>query len=119
MSHTYVPNSAKVAGWHIRSALAKPLNTLPTTEFIRAWSAIAYLFPGLHPDGFEDAESGWPRIPKRFAKEAWRRADADEISDEELYPSDSVWAGIFDRMRVHLPVELERRVQLASEFGRV
>jgi len=26
----------------------------------RAWSSAACLFPGLHPDGFEDADSGWP-----------------------------------------------------------
>jgi len=39
---------------------------------------------GLHPDGFEDAESGWPRVLRRFAAEAWRRAEADELDDAEL-----------------------------------
>ena len=29
----------------------------------------------MYPDGYEDAESGWPSILKRFAAEAWRRAE--------------------------------------------
>lgn len=33
-------------------------------------SAVLYLFPGLHPDGYEDGGSGWPRALKRFAVEA-------------------------------------------------
>ncbi len=56
-------------------ALAGPLEQLPKSSFVRAWSSIAYLFPGLHPDGFEGAESGWPHVVRRFAAEAWRRAD--------------------------------------------
>jgi len=43
------------------------------------------LFPGLHPDGFEEADSGWPRVLRRVAAEAWRRAEAGELSDDELY----------------------------------
>jgi hypothetical protein len=38
----------------------------------------------LYPDRFEDAESGWPRVLRRFAAEAWRRAEASELADEEL-----------------------------------
>ena len=58
---------------------------LPKPAFVRAWSAIAYLHPGLHPDGYEAADSGWPRGLRRFAAEAWRRADAGELTDNELY----------------------------------
>ena len=82
-------------------------------HFVRAWSAVAYLFPGLHPDGFEDDESGWPRVLKAFAEEAWRRADIGRLSDDELYCSDAQWAGLYDRMSSHLPGETERRVELA------
>ena len=46
---------------------------------------MAYLHPGLHPDGYESADSGWPRVLRRFAAEAWRRADAGELIDNELY----------------------------------
>jgi hypothetical protein len=58
---------------------------MPKETVVRAWCAIAYLYPGLHPDGCEDFESGWPRVLRRFAAEAWRRADAGELTDNELY----------------------------------
>jgi hypothetical protein len=69
----------------------------------------------LHPDGFEDADSGWPRVLKRFAAE--RRADAGELADEELYPSDAQWSGLYDRMFPHKPDEMERRLALAADYG--
>jgi hypothetical protein len=80
---------------------------------------VAYLFPGLHPDGFEDADSGWPRVLKRFAAEAWRRADAGELTDEEMYPSDAQWSGLYDQMHTHEPDEMERRFALAADFGEI
>jgi len=83
----------------------------------RALSSVAYLFPGLHPDGFEAADSGWPRGLKRFAAEAWRRADAGELSDHELYCSDAQWCGLYGRMHTHTPDEMERRFALAADFG--
>ena len=86
-------------------------------EFLRAWCSLAYLFPGLHPDGFDDPDSGWPRVLKRFAAEAWRRAEADELADEELYPSDSQWSGLYDRMHSHEPDEMDRRLALAADYG--
>ena len=73
---------------------------------------------GLRPDGYEDADSGWPRVLKRFAAEAWRRADAGELSDEELYPCDSQWSGLYDRIFPHKADEMERRLALAVDFGR-
>src|SRR5438874_8779449 len=117
-SSVYIPNSLKAAGAQLRLALSKPLEQLPKASFVQSWCSIAYLYPGLHPDGFEDQESGWPRVFRRFAAEAWRRAQAGEIADEELYPSDASWSGIYDRMILHLPEETERRLELASEFGR-
>lgn len=65
-TYNYVPDSFRSAGRHIRMALPMPLGQLPKKTFIRAWSSIAYLFPGLHPDGFDDAGSGWPRVLRRF-----------------------------------------------------
>jgi hypothetical protein len=84
---------------------------------LRAWNSVAYLFSGLHPDGFEDADSGWPRVLKYFAVEAWRRIEADEITEEELYPCDSQWCGLYDRMHTHEPDEMERRLALAADYG--
>jgi len=113
----FIPNRLHSAGRELRLALGCPLNELPHETFVRAWCSIVYLFPGLHPDGFEDADSGWPRILKRFAAEAWRRADAGELADEELYPSDAQWSGLYDRMFPHTADEMERRLALAADHG--
>ena len=113
----YIPSCLRAAGHELRSALHKPFQQQTDHEFVRAWCCVAYLFPGLHPDGFEDADSGWPRVLRRFAAEAWHRAEAGRLTDEELYPGDAQWCGIFDRMQVHLPDETQRRVELAAAFG--
>jgi hypothetical protein len=81
------------------------------------WCIIACLFPGLYPNGYEAADSGWPRMLKSFAAEAWRRAEAGELADEELYPSDSQWSGLYDRMFPHTADEMERRLALAADYG--
>ena len=75
------------------------------------------LFPGLHPDGYEDADSGWPSVLKPFAAEAWRRAERDELTDAELYTSSAQWCGLYDRMHLHEADETFRRLALAADFG--
>ena len=35
--------------------------------------------------GYECEDSGWPHVPRRFAAEAWKRAEAGELTDNELY----------------------------------
>jgi hypothetical protein len=86
-------------------------------KFLRAWNCVAYLFPGLHPDGFEDADSGWPRALQRFAAEAWKRIEAGEMSEDELYPCDAQWCGLYDRMHTHEQDEIDRRLALAADYG--
>ena len=113
----YIPDLTRAAAAELRIALVQSLETLPKPDFVRAWSSIAYLFPGLHPDGFEDADSGWPRILKRFAAEAWRRVEAGEITEDELYPCDAQWCGLYDRMHTHEPDEIDRRLALAADYG--
>jgi hypothetical protein len=88
-----------------------------TKTKVHAWSSVACLFPGLHPDGFEAADSGWPRGLQRFAAEAWRRVEAGEIIGEELYPGDAQWCGLYDRMFPHTADEMERRLALAADYG--
>ena len=79
--------------------------------FLRGWFALFYLFPGLHPDnaldhgdpdavwspgqlplpGLEDfaarrfARSGWPVALELLGREAWRRYEAGELSEEDFY----------------------------------
>jgi hypothetical protein len=88
-----------------------------TKPKVRAWSSVAYLFPGLHPDGFAAAASGWPRGWQRIAAEAWRRVEAGEITEAELYPSDVQWCGLYDRMFPHTADEKSRRLALAADYG--
>ena len=47
-------------------------------------SLVAIVTP-MHPDGSLDADSDWPEEFKPLAREAFRRADAGELSDGELY----------------------------------
>lgn len=112
-----VPSTLRCAGVELRRAFTVQLDKLPTPDFVRAWCAVAYVYPGLHPDGYDDAESGWPRVLRRFAAEAWRRADAGELADDELYPCDAQWAGIYDRLGVTTADENERRVEIAACYG--
>lgn len=116
-SRLYVPHSSAEAAQLLRSAHAVNWDDLTTDCFVRVWCSIAYLFPGLHPDGYNEPDSGWPKALRRFAAEAWRRAKAGELSDDELYPCDTQWCGIYDRMRFHLPDETERRLEIASHSG--
>jgi len=109
-----IPDSARAAATQLRLGFAQPLENLSKADFIRAWSSIAYLFPGLHPDGFDDAESGWPRVLRRFATEAWRRAEAGELDDAELYTSDAQWSGLCDQIKNPAPDESRRRRELAA-----
>ncbi len=116
-NYIYVPNSLRAAGRQLRFALAGPLERLSKENFLSAWCSLAYLFPGLHPDGYDDPDSGWPRALKQFAAEAWRRADVGELEDEELYACDAQWSGLYDRMFPHTTVEVERRLALAADYG--
>lgn len=113
----YVPDSPRSAARHIRRAFAEPLERMPRVDFVHAWCSLAYLFPGLDPDSFDEAHGGWPRVLKPVATEAWRRVETGELVDEEIYPSDSQWSGLYDRMTRHTREETERRAELAANHG--
>jgi len=112
-----VPNTLHGACRELRRGFSVQLQQLPKPDFLHAWCAVAYVFPGLHPDGYEDEGSGWPRELRRFAAEAWRRVQAGELSDEELYPCDAQWAGLYDRLLEREEDETERPFQIASDLG--
>ena len=113
----HIPNSSRSAAIELRRGFASPVEQIPAGHFLKIWSAIFYLFPSLHPDGFDDAESGWPRVLKKFAVEAWCRVASGQLSEDELYPSDAQWSGLYDRMHTHKPDEAFRRLSLAADFG--
>jgi hypothetical protein len=106
------------AGREVRLTRPVEINRLSKRKFLRAGCSIAYLFPGLHPDGFAAPDSGWPLVLTRSAAEARRRAEAGDLADDELYACAAQWSGLYDRMFIHLPEETERRLGLAASFGR-
>ena len=112
-----VPSTLREAGRELRHAFTVQLEQLPKPDFVRVWCAVTYAFPGLHPDAYDDPESGWPRVLRPFASEAWRRADAGELADDELYCSDAQWAGIYDRLGATTAEENERRIEIAARCG--
>lgn len=88
----YIPTSETAARRHLDRALSGKLAELPKAVFMRAYCALAFLYPGFHPDEFEDWEG--PAEAILMAKEAWRRAGTGELNDNELYPYQATKARI-------------------------
>jgi hypothetical protein len=80
-----------------------------------AASRVGMIEPGPHPDEFDPPGSGWPDHLKRFASEAWQREEAGELTEQEMYPSDATWAGLYDQMLNHTVEETTRRSRIAAE----
>lgn len=59
---------------------------------MKAYCSLAFLYPGFHPDEIENWEG--PAEAILMAKEAWRRAEAGELPDNELYPYQATKARI-------------------------
>ncbi len=98
----------------------RAMHALPKDEFLSGWRALLFLFPGLHPDnarghGKDEEEwdadellisrlgndtgrrfvrTGWPVSLELIGREAWRRHDAQQLTDDELYCSESQRAGL-------------------------
>lgn len=108
----------------IQASERKVLKILPADEFRKGWHSIAFLYPGLHPDGalehgsdishiVEDnpvvrkieprliapyfVQSGWPVALAPIADDAWRRYEQGELSDDEFYCNEALVAGIHHR----------------------
>jgi len=98
----------------------RALRAMKTPVFLHAWQALLWLFPDLHPDNavehgderHEDAatapdvaplgrerytRSGWPVMLEGFGREAWRRFEAGEFSDEAFYCVEAQRAGMIFR----------------------
>lgn len=98
----------------IEAMLMKDLIQLSKTDFLKAWWAVGYLHPNLHPDAALDngkelspgpkrgvsfvlepyyVRSGWPVELIGLAAEARRRFDAKLLAEDEYYCSAAVIAG--------------------------
>jgi DNA (cytosine-5)-methyltransferase 1 len=98
----------------------RALRALPKDQFLTGWRALLFLFPDLHPDNARDhgdheeewnadpilisrlgekarrrfTRSGWPVSLDLIGREAWRRHETKQITDDELYCSESQRAGL-------------------------
>jgi DNA (cytosine-5)-methyltransferase 1 len=118
-----LPESNKEAArWIVNAARSssKEMRQVSRDDLKRAWFSVGFLFMGLHPDSALDhggfileapevdpeihaiepllqspyyEQSGWPVYLKELAAEVWRRFEAGQISEEELYCSDAQMAG--------------------------
>lgn len=108
----FVPNDEmEAARWLKQGVDHDPVGSSPDL-FLRAWSAIAYLHPGLHPDHYFDEDGGWEGKLRDFATEAWARFEDGRITDDQLYPSDAQWCGLYDQMQFHSEESAYRRESL-------
>jgi DNA (cytosine-5)-methyltransferase 1 len=98
----------------IESMQMRDLTLIPKAEFLKAWWAVGYLHPNLHPDAALDngrelspgpkrgmsfvlepyyVRSGWPVELIGLVAEARRRFDAKVLAEGEYYCSAAVIAG--------------------------
>jgi len=56
------------------------LGCVKDLTLIRGYHQIFEQYPGLHPDGFDEADSGWPEDLRVVCAEMWRRAESSESS---------------------------------------
>ena len=90
--YIYIPPSKRAAERHLCGALSAKIEVLPKREFMKVYCSLAYLYPGFHPDDIEDWDG--PKSVLVIAREAWRRAAAGELSDNELYPYQATKAAL-------------------------
>jgi hypothetical protein len=77
----------------------KNLKMLNKQTFLNAWKALAFLHPYLHPDEYENFDGGWPKRLKPFAREAFRRFQSGEFSEENLYQAGEAMKGLEARRK--------------------
>ncbi|OGV51113.1 MAG: hypothetical protein A2017_05320 [Lentisphaerae bacterium GWF2_44_16] len=63
----------------------KDIKKLDKSVFLKAWKAVYFLNPSLHPDDATNPEGGWPKRLKPLALEAFRRFKIGEFSEGDSY----------------------------------
>jgi hypothetical protein len=98
----FIPGSLEAAELELSRHL--PANGLPSLSaevFLKTLAAIAYLFPELHPDDISDprAAVAWPDELKPFMMEGWRRVNAGQLQEVDLYQLAAQKAGLVVRRK--------------------
>jgi len=123
-----IPSSPEVATKTLSqwvNADSKAMARASKKELLKAWNALAYLFPGLHPDdglhnrdsiccspelpwGLPDSlrkyyeQNGWPIALVGLLDELWSRYEKGEFNDEEFYCANAAKAGIMKQRELLL-----------------
>jgi hypothetical protein len=87
-----IPIDKTDARMRLAALTSVDVSTAGRVLFLRGWHALFWLYPGLHPDGFEENWEGEFEAYRPLAAEAFNRADAGELDDDELYPTTAAQA---------------------------
>lgn len=63
------------------------LERIKDLTLLKGYRHIFEQYPGLHPDGFDDADSGWPEKLRPVCAEMWRRVEkpTSSIKPDQMY----------------------------------
>jgi len=63
------------------------LKTIKDMTLVRGYHQIFEQYPGLHPDGFDEEDSGWPEELKPICAEMWHRSEnpAATVKPDQMY----------------------------------
>jgi hypothetical protein len=63
------------------------LDHVKDLTLVRGYHQIFEQYHGLHPDGFDDMDSGWPEELKPICAEMWRRVEslASSVKPDQMY----------------------------------
>jgi hypothetical protein len=88
----WIPVNEADARMRLAALTSTDIGSAGRAIFLRGWHALFWLYPGLHPDGFDVDWEGEFEVHRPLAAEAFRRAEAGELDDDELYPTDAAQA---------------------------
>ena len=82
-----IPSDEREAWGRLGIAIAEGVSVCSKDVFLKGWWALHWLNPGLHPDDCEDwGDPDWLAL----ACEAFRRTEASELEESELYAAEAV-----------------------------
>jgi hypothetical protein len=87
-----IPSDEADARMRLAALTSVDVSVAGRAHFLRGWYALFWLFPGLHPDGFDEDWEGEFEAYRPLAAEAFKRAEAGELDDDGLYPTEAAQA---------------------------
>ncbi len=88
----WIPVDEADARMRLAALTSTDIGSAGRALFLRGWHALFWLYPGLHPDGFDEDWEGGFEAYRPLAAEAFKRAEAGELADDEIYPTEAAQA---------------------------